>query len=384
MKVNSDFECGNGKQFTEVSPLRWRMQVCADQPGYDHYFCVRIESEQERGTAELEIFPDSDVPVVIEEAGAPGLLWRRLGNDGAWERVRPGTFIAGGGRLLVRQPVEPGQVWYLSEACPLPSSDIARHIQELPTHCRHARAVPLGDTPEGRPLRLTRLTDPHVPDAEKGRVFVLGGQHGAEFAGSFAVKGVLDFLASALPQAAALRRRYVFDVLPCANPDGNAHGRGCFNAERRDQFEAFANVAAGAAPATAEAGLIWNHLAANPPDLLLNFHAYPHPRAFGDPPYEGVYVTTPELLTTPARRAHQQALNHALFYLTDGGSQHRRPCPGRTATLEMSAALAWNSLTALYQVQAEQGPHANLLTGIRVLNTVLETLELAQEEEEEL
>jgi hypothetical protein len=242
----------------------------------------------------------------------------------------------------------------------------------------------LGETPEGRPLLLARVTDPGVPEKEKGRIFILAGQHGVEFAGMFAAKGALDFLAGQLPQAAALRRRYVFDILPCANPDGNAHGLGCFNSEGKDQLPAFRRAARGDDPATAEARLIWRFLSENVPALILNFHAYPHPRAFGDPPYEGMYVPDPERLSDEERRRHQRVLNHALFYLTNGGSQHGRPCPAPPDTLEENAAVAWDTLSSLYQVQAENGPHRNLLAGIHVLRTVLDTLELAQSEQEGL
>lgn len=386
MKLSSDFECGNGSHFAQTGPSSWRAQIVADRPGYDHYFHVRLDVESEQGPVEVEILPDPGVrlPGAAQEPSrnAPTALWRRKGSDGAWERIPQAAFEFDANRILIRHTVKPGETWFFSELCPLPWSDIARHLESLPAHCPHVRAVPLGETPEGRPLLIGRVTDPSVPDAEKGRVFILGGQHGVDFAGMFAAKGALDFLASRLPQAAAFRRRYVFDILPCANPDGNAHGRACFNSQDLDQLVAFRGVSRGDTPATAEALLIWRALADNPPDLILNFHTYAQPRPFGDPPYEGIYVVDPDHLKTPERRYHQQVLNHALFYLTPGGSQHRRPCPALGDTLEHNAAKAWNTLAALYSVQAAEGPHPNLLTGVNVLLAILETLELAQEERE--
>lgn len=389
MKCNSDFECGNGKDFAQVMPYRWQMKVQADRPGYDHFFMFRIESETETGTVEMQVLPDTAAKKPgydrLEFRGSePTLLWRKRGSDGPWERVERGAFEIVDGKVTIHQAVERGESWFWAEAPPLPYSDIARHIEDLPTHASHVTALKLGETPEGRPLLAARVTDPDVPIDEKGRVVILAGQHGAEFAGMFAAKGALDFLASRLPQAAALRRRYLVDVLPCANPDGNAHGRGCFNSEGRDQLVAFENAARDAEPATAEARLIWRHLGENVPDLILNFHAYPHPRPFGDPPFEGMYVPDPDLLGDRERSRHQHVLNHALFYLTDGGSQHRQPCPAPPGTLEENAAVAWNTLACLYQVQAEAGPHRNLLTGVQVLRAALESLELAQHEHEGL
>ncbi len=386
MKCTSEFECGSGKEFAQAGPMRWRMTLRADQPGYDHYFLIRLSAEESSGIAEIEVHPD---PATPPSQGAeafdpirPSSLWRRRGSDGPWERIPAELFETVEGFLLVRQPVRPGEVWDIGEVCPAPFSDLARHAQDLPTHCPHVRAVQFGETPEKRPMLLARVTDPDVPAAEKGRIFILAGQHGTEFAGSFAAKGALDFLASRLPEALALRRRYVFDALLCANPDGNAHGFSCFNSEGKDQLGAFMNAATVETPATVEADLIWRHLTNNSPDLILNFHAYAQPRPFGDPPHEAIYVPDPGWFTDPERSRQQHVLNHALFYLTGGGSQHRRPCPARIGTLEHAAAMAWDSLSALYQVQAQQGPHQNLLTGVHVLRTIIEALEMAQAESE--
>jgi hypothetical protein len=382
MRFSSEFECGNGKDFSAVAPMRWRVRIRGDAPGYDHYFHFHMESEMESGVVEIEVLPD-DRPGADRSAApesAPGLIWRRRGPDGPWERLEKPDFAVEPDRLVIRQPVEPGEVWHFSEACPLPFSDMSRHLEDMPSYCSAMTVLRMGETPEGRPLIGACLTDPNVPNAEKGRVFIIAGQHGVEFAGTYAAKGVLDFLASRLPQAADLRRRYVFDILPCANPDGNAHGMGCFNSEGRDQLNAFADATEDAQPDAAEAALIWTHLRRNRPDLIVNFHAYAHRRPFGDPPHEGIYVSDPEWLANPERREHQHVLNHALFYLTPGGSQHRRPCPAAAGTLEQSAARAWNTLSALYQVQSEEGPHRNMLTGISVIQTLLDTLEFAQAE----
>jgi len=386
MKFSSDFECGNGGHFVPVGPLDCSLNVVGDRPGYDHFFFFRVDVGDEEGLLRIHVLPPVETEVGSEPfelpwANPPRVIWRRHGTDGAWERMRPDEVAVAPGCVTLRQAVRPLDVWYFAEACPFPYSDMMRHVQALPSSCPHVQSVNLGESVENRPLVVARITDPEVPNAEKGKVFVIAGQHGIEFAGMYAAKGTLDFLASDLPHAAALRRRYVFDILPCANPDGCAHGMGCHNATGEDQLEAFEHDDGGANPVTHEAELIWQHLMLNPPDLILHFHSYAHPRAFGDPPYEGIYVPDPERLNADDRRRMQGIINHAMFYLTDGGSQHRRPCPQLANTLEDAAAATWQSLSVLYQVQAERGPHANLRTGIRVLRTLVDTLELAQDED---
>ena len=385
MKCGSDFECGNGENFEQVSPLNWRMNVRADRPGYDHFFHFRIETEHEDGLFRMDILPasDPDNPSTAPTepwTNGPGILWRKKRSDGAWERMPPDAFAVTAGKIALRQFVRPGETWYFAEACPLPYSDLTRHMQDLPAVCPNAQLLHFGETPERRPLMGVRITDPMVPALEKGVVFILAGQHGTEFAGIFAAQGALDFLASHLPQAATLRRQYVFDILPCANPDGNAHGLGCHDSDGRDPMEAYQDPDAGITPDGSAAEHIWRHVTANVPELIINFHSYAHPRPFGDPPYEGMYVPDPENLTNPDRQHMQRVINHAIFYLTGGGSQHRRPCPQRPNTLEDAAASTWNTLSVLYQVQTAQGPHRNMLTGVQVVSVLFDTLEQAHDE----
>jgi len=386
MRCSSDFECGNGANFVETAPRHWRMNVRADRPGYDHFFHFRVEAEEnDDGPFQIEILPAPELDHLggaarTPWAFAPHVLWRKLRPEGAWERMSPDAFAVTPEKIVIRQLMRAGDVRYFAEACPLSYSSLTRHMQELAASRPCVATLNLGETTAQRALVGVRVTDANVPAAEKSGVFILAGQHGTEFAGMFAAQGALDFLVSRLPQAAALRRRYVFDILPCANPDGNAHGLGCSNTEGRDQLEAFENIADALAPPSAAAQHIWRHLTENVPGLIINFHGYAHPRPFGDPPYEGIYVPDAQRLSDPDRRRMQEVINHALFYLTNGGSQHRRPCPQLPNTLEEAAATTWNTLSALYQVQTAEGPHRNVLTGVHVLRTLLGTIEQAQNE----
>ncbi len=75
-----------------------------------------------------------------------------------------------------------------------------------------------------------QITDPEAA-GEKVRVVLATGIHNTEHSGSWAFQGMVDFLLSDEPEAAALRRKAVFYVYPLVNPDGRFTLRGRGNPE---------------------------------------------------------------------------------------------------------------------------------------------------------
>ena len=59
---------------------------------------------------------------------------------------------------------------------------------------------------------------------EKKGVVVSARVHPGESVGSWMMKGVLDFLTSDCIEARALRKLYIFKVIPMLNPDGVING----------------------------------------------------------------------------------------------------------------------------------------------------------------
>jgi len=92
----------------------------------------------------------------------------------------------------------------------------------------------IGTTLGGRPVHLVKITDRSVPDTEKTAVWVIARQHASEVGGSWAAEGLLQWLVGTDPQAAELRRRAVFYMIPFMNPDGVALGNYRTNGAGRD------------------------------------------------------------------------------------------------------------------------------------------------------
>ena len=89
----------------------------------------------------------------------------------------------------------------------------------------HFRKSVIGTSVEGRDLYLATITDPAAKAAKS--IWLMFRQHCWETGSSFAGEGAIDFLLS--DAAAALRREFVFQILPAADPDGLVHGAVRFN-----------------------------------------------------------------------------------------------------------------------------------------------------------
>lgn len=67
--------------------------------------------------------------------------------------------------------------------------------------------------------------DSENPEPLKKRGVVISARvHPGETVGSWMMKGVIDFLTSDLLEAKALRKLFVFKVIPMMNPDGVING----------------------------------------------------------------------------------------------------------------------------------------------------------------
>ncbi len=80
------------------------------------------------------------------------------------------------------------------------------------------------------------ITDAAVDASAKRKVVLVGGVHANEVQANHVLEGLLLFLVSEQPEAAALRRQVAFHVYPMVNPDGRYAGysRGGVQHPRRD------------------------------------------------------------------------------------------------------------------------------------------------------
>jgi hypothetical protein len=88
----------------------------------------------------------------------------------------------------------------------------------------YAQVITIGRSPQGRPLQVVKISN--GPEAERANpcVFLCAGEQPDEPDASWAVQGALRFLVSDDSDAASLRQRYTFLLLPVYDPDGAAAG----------------------------------------------------------------------------------------------------------------------------------------------------------------
>lgn len=90
----------------------------------------------------------------------------------------------------------------------------------------------IGKSVHGRPIPLLTITDTATPEASKQVIWWMVRQHAWETGTSWALEGGLRKLLSA--GSADLRKRFIFKVLPCPDPDGMAEGGVRFNVNGYD------------------------------------------------------------------------------------------------------------------------------------------------------
>eukprot|EP00397_Hematodinium_sp_SG-2012_P002246 GEMP01002252.1.p1 GENE.GEMP01002252.1~~GEMP01002252.1.p1 ORF type:complete len:1279 (+),score=279.49 GEMP01002252.1:297-4133(+) len=81
----------------------------------------------------------------------------------------------------------------------------------------------LCQTLHGLDCDILRITDPHA-DNIKGNIVLTARVHPGEANSSYVMEGFLRFVTGPTPQAAILRQRYIFHIVPMLNPDGVVHG----------------------------------------------------------------------------------------------------------------------------------------------------------------
>ena len=94
---------------------------------------------------------------------------------------------------------------------------------------------------DGKNLELLTITSPFGSARTKKNIWIFALQHPGEVWAGWACKGLVDFLAGNSFEAQMLREKYLWKIVPMANPDGVYQGRGYFNSEGYNLFTDWGN-----------------------------------------------------------------------------------------------------------------------------------------------
>jgi hypothetical protein len=222
LEVLADFEGANPRAQEDIlreSPCRFRLRPFNEQGSDDGYY-FRFETRVvNHGAAArdvellvewpaLDTHPDYEYDFYFYGDSAEGWHWTRAAVEGHTASLivpaRPGVTYVGFYPLYSYSRLE-GFIQGLGESPYLKTWVEGRSFQ-------------------GRNIRCVRITDPSAPDSGKRTVLFTARNHPYETGGSYVLDEAVRWLSGADPEAAALRRKAVFYLLPMLNPDGVALG----------------------------------------------------------------------------------------------------------------------------------------------------------------
>jgi hypothetical protein len=144
-----------------------------------------------------------------------------------WERLPLSAFAvdipACTFQMTVTLPSEQNKIWL----APLPPYTIGLRdvLFEEFKSSPYLDVTSLGTTPGGQELKVATITDDAYSDSNKIKAYVIAMQHSTEVPGGWEADGMIRFLLSDDPTAQAVRRSYIFRIVPIVNVDGVFYGR---------------------------------------------------------------------------------------------------------------------------------------------------------------
>jgi len=369
VKFSSDFECGNGKNFQQISSDRFRCQVKGDKKVYCYYFCFDVISSEKKDIT-IEVWHDPDIN---DPDGFishfPTTIWiskdgrRFLPLDKSYckcfdDHIEISLF------LMPEQKIRVTNNWVCSY------SDTCDFINKIVKERKNCEFFVPGKSFGNRDIMGIRTGNTNKPV-----VMCIAGQHPVEFPGIWAVRAVIDFITSSLPEAKELRNDFLFEIIPIVNPDGNVAGRNCFTDEGIDLYQVFGENPFAAQPPSKEGELLWNLATSQPLCLWINFHCYLGWRANSEYPYDGWYQVPYDVFSDTRQKTIYQALCDTLRLQTDAPSTWIEPEIHWKNSFEYQLALRYNIPHVFYEINGgTAGPFQSGKRGLKVFTMAMKTL----------
>lgn len=231
LKVSTDFDGGSvGRWTAERSDLlRCAVAGQADKDGRNrqaswYYFQVdgahrgRLEIVMEDLVGEYDYKPGA---LAIRGDTPPLISYDRK----EWTHVKDVRFDDATKTLRLTVTPEKSTFW-IAHIEPYTGARLDALLERSRPH-RDLKIETIGKTVEGRDLRLLTVSNRDIPDATKPTIWLMARQHAWESGTSFVAEGFLLYLLS--EEAADLRQRARWKILPMMDPDGVARGGVRFN-----------------------------------------------------------------------------------------------------------------------------------------------------------
>jgi hypothetical protein len=235
--IHTDFEGGCLGRIEQVSPTHFRLGAKGekDQDGRNrqaNWYSFRVD-----GAPKSEMTLDMiDLPGEYNYQPNRGAITKDTPplisyNGKTWKHVETFEYDAAEPHLRLRIRPQRARFW-IAHVPPYTNQTLAALRRRIARH-RDFREEAIGKTVGGRDLYVWTITSGEAP-AARPAIWLMFRQHSWESGSSWVGEGaVLELLAST-PEAAKLRRDFVWKIIPMADPDGVARGGVRFNANGYD------------------------------------------------------------------------------------------------------------------------------------------------------
>ena len=370
-EITSEFECGTGDHIRRIGEDHFALDAHRDWGAGDPYsmmswvFCVKI-TNRSNGPRTLKL----DVQNINHSGHDEAYVWAKRGDirDRADASVLPGSDEDWSFRATVRMGA--GETLYLSNGYWYPPSEMTAWLTDVAEkHSDLCTLRDIGRTAQGRPISALTISDPEPTD-KKARILIAASPQGSEI-GAWACRRLIAFLLSDDAFAEKVRKKWVLDVIPQTNPDGEALGTVMVNALGENPLFEFKQVADGGS-GSAEAVGLWNWAKSHPPAIYLEYHCYYQ----ANRPSFRPYLFSSELHRSGKRKALAEEVANRLLEIGTGP-----PAMVKVGDERFSHCLPYqliehfDTIAHFYKLHMRESLEDNLTQAVRVFRTVVEVCE---------
>jgi hypothetical protein len=142
-----------------------------------------------------------------------------------WRFTAPGVEDEATDLLTYRQRIDGAEAWFAWYA-PYLLADAVVLVDRAERASPHAKKFILCESEGKRPVPAVRVAQPGAADDERFGVWIQARQHAWETGGSWTAHGLVEWLISDEPRAAALRRKAAITIVPIMDVDSVERGLG--------------------------------------------------------------------------------------------------------------------------------------------------------------
>ncbi len=317
LRIRSDFPSGNGKNFCEITPDRWTMELEGDFIYGPWYYIELQETVSKKREIELKILGIPSIPDLLTQADHPIVKinkgeWQRLPSKNVSIEYTDDTkffetpvivFLEEGGEIpkdkktcyplsniCLKLHIPANSTVYLATVYPYTYARLLNWLDTLSNLNESLREYlkikSIGKSEEGRDISLIILTNFEKKEKGKQKLLITARMHPAlEVSGSWGIEEIVWFLLGSSERSQEILNQSVISIIPMVNVDGVYKGNPHYNAKGVDVCLDFKNRK------SKEAQAVFNFMNTFKPDFCIDLHGWlSHDK--GKFPFDGAYVDT--------------------------------------------------------------------------------------------